>query len=55
MTHNCADPKNQNQMDIEKTTRCLTALKAAIKYYKVNLQQLMDRFDKNNDTKLDFK
>lgn len=30
-------------------------MKAAVQYYKVRIQEIMDRFDKNNDMKLDFK
>lgn len=55
MTYGCANPNSPAEVNRERTTRCLTALKAAIQYYKVNLQSLMDRFDKNNDAKLDFK
>lgn len=52
LTYGVADNAQKATMTNEKVTRCLTALKAAIRYYGVKQQEIMNLFDKNKDGKI---
>jgi Ca2+-binding EF-hand superfamily protein len=55
ITNGVIDPKEKIAVTREKTTRCLIALKADVKYYKVSSHEVLRIFDKNKDGKIDFK
>lgn len=55
MTYGTADINVSVQVKTEKATRCLTALKGAIKYYGVKLEEVLRIFDTNKDQKLSIK
>jgi hypothetical protein len=55
MTYGNADLNVSKEVNKEKATRCLIALKAAIKYYGVKLEEIMRIFDGNKDGRLNVK
>jgi Ca2+-binding EF-hand superfamily protein len=52
LIYGVADKEQKTMLTTEKTTRCLTALKAAIRYYGVKQEEIMSLFDKNKDGKI---
>lgn len=54
LTYGVAEKDQKTAYMNEKTTRCLTALKAAIRYYGVKQTEIMSLFDKNKDGKINF-